>query len=174
MAVGENLLNLGQEVDYAPGYQVTLSYYVPEPITNEMREDVKDPLLVELVYDRSKLQVDDQVTATASITNNLPETAPMVLLDLPVPAGFKLDTSDLERLVEDQDIAKYQVTPRAVIVYLRNLPSNDPLVFKYRLKATLPVKLTLPPAEAYQYYTPTLRGRSQGSTLQVNSRPQET
>ena len=79
----------------------------------------------------------------------------MVILDLPIPAGFAVDPEDLEKLVADgSGIAKYQLTPRSAIVYLRQLSPDEPLVLHYRLRATMPVKITVPPARAYEYYDP--------------------
>ena len=107
------------------------------------------------------------VHVAATLTNNRSQVAPMVILDLPVPAGFALVTEDLERLVASQVIAKYQVTSRSAIVYLRELKPASPLRLRYGLRATMPVKLLIPAAQAYEYYDPDVRSESDVSQLEV-------
>ena len=50
----------------------------------------------------------------------------MVILDLPIPAGFAIDADDLAGLVKAGSIAKFQLTARSAIVYLRNLKPGAP------------------------------------------------
>ncbi len=97
--------------------------------------------------------------------------APMVILDyLPIPAGFSIDNTDLDQLVQVGTIAKYQVNPRSAVVYLRGLEPSTPLTLEYRLTATMPVKITVPPASAYEYYNPDAKGSSQPTSLRVTQR----
>ena len=113
-----------------------------------------EPLSIQLVYDKTALVVDDRVKATATVTNRTTVAAPMVILDLPIPAGFVVEAEDLETLRSSGKIAKYQVTPRSAIIYLRMLDPSEPLELTYYLRATMPVKITAPPARAYEYYNP--------------------
>jgi hypothetical protein len=114
--------------------------------------------------------VDATITATATVTNNRPDPAPMVILDLPVPAGFTLDADDFAALVQSGTIAKFQLTARSAILYLRDLKPSAPLTLRYHLHATMPVKLTVPPAQAYEYYAPTRQGSSPPVRLTVTAK----
>ena len=67
-------------------------------------------------------------------------------------------------------VARYQITPRSVIVYLRELGPEKPLVLRYRLRATMPVKTTAAPAQAYEYYNPDRRAASATARLTVGPR----
>ena len=118
------------------------------------------------------MAVDETLTAVASVVNNRPEPAPMVILDLPIPPGFAIEADDLTRLVNAGSIAKFQLRPGAgaAIVYLRDLKPGAPLTLRYRLRATMPVKLTVPPARAYEYYDPSRRGTSSAVRLTVDAR----
>ena len=69
-------------------------------------------------------------------------------------AANAVETDDLARLVSSAAIAKYQITPRSAIVYLRGLEQDKPLALRYRLRATMPVKVTAAPVRAYEYYNP--------------------
>jgi uncharacterized protein YfaS (alpha-2-macroglobulin family) len=91
----------------------------------------------------------------------------MVIVDLPIPGGFRLEPGELDELVGSRLIEKYQITARQAIIYLRQLPQGGKLELRYRLRATMPVKVTVPPAEAYQYYDPAQRGVSPPSQLEA-------
>jgi alpha-2-macroglobulin-like protein len=145
------------------GYQVVFRYHEPDAV------DVLDAgaLRIRVDYDRTAIALDETVTATAAVTNDRPEPAPMVILDLPIPAGFAIDADDLAGLVESGSIAKFQLTARSAIVYLRDLKADAPLTLRYRLRATMPVKLTVPPARAYEYYDPSRQGSSPAVRLTV-------
>jgi hypothetical protein len=39
------------------------------------------------------------MAATAAITNQMKQTAPMILLDLPIPPGFAVDATDFDAMV---------------------------------------------------------------------------
>ncbi|MFQ5493777.1 MAG: alpha-2-macroglobulin family protein [Phycisphaerae bacterium] len=166
VGVGTHRLTLTDRSGGAAGYQVALSYYVPSDAPGGNDE----PLSIEIDYDRTDLTVGDTVTATATVVNNMPNAAPMVILDLPIPAGFSIDTADLDQLVQAGTIAKYQVNPRSAVVYLRGLEPGTPLVFAYRLTATMPVKITVPPARAREYYNPDTNGSSRPASFRVTKR----
>ena len=91
----------------------------------------------------------------------------MVILDLPIPGGFEIERGELDELKGSNRIAKYQITPRKAIVYLRGLAPGDKLELRYRLRATMPVKVAVPPAQAYEYYNPDHRATGSGSNLEV-------
>ena len=95
----------------------------------------------------------------------------MVMLDLPVPAGFAPAAEDFAALTEAGAVARFQVRPGGVLVYLRDLPPGRPLELVYRLRATMPVKVTAPGARVYEYYDPDKQGTSAATRLTVTSRP---
>jgi len=64
-------------------------------------------------------------------------------------------------------IARYQITARQAIVYLRLLDPGQSLKLRYRLKATMPVKVTVPDARAYEYYNPDKRATGGGTRLEA-------
>jgi uncharacterized protein YfaS (alpha-2-macroglobulin family) len=158
-------VQLTDRSDTAIGFQVNFRYHLdqtpPEP------EPGKEPLSIDIAYDRRRLNVDETVTAVATLINNMSQAAPMVIVDLPIPGGFAIDPGELDELVGSQQIAKYQLTARKVIVYLERLDPGRTLKLRYRLRATMPVKVTVPDAEAYEYYDPSKRGNGGGAELQV-------
>ena len=68
--------------------------------------------------------------------------------------GFTVVTEDLSRLVEQGVIARYELTGRQIIVYLKDFAYEAPLHFTYRLRARFPMRAQTPPSSAYDYYNP--------------------
>lgn len=163
LTAGGNRLQLTDPGGAGLGYQVDFAYNVPDATAQQPQEG----LAIDIRYDRSELQVGDAVWADATVRNNMPAPAPMVILDLPIPAGFAVDRQCLEALVKAGTVAKYQVNARSVVVYLRELAPSRPLSIRYRLDATMPVRLTVPPARAYEYYNPDNHATSEPGQLQV-------
>ena len=167
-ATGAQRLTIEDRSGADSGYQVVFRYHEPDMVD---RPDANaGPLSIRLDYDRTTIAVDETVTAVASVVNNRPDPAPMVILDLPIPAGFAIDADDLAGLVKAGSIAKFQLLARSAIVYLRDLKVGAPLTLRYRLRATMPVKVTVPPARAYEYYDPSLQGSSPTVRLTVGAK----
>jgi len=166
-ARGTHRLSLVGRSGTDSGFQVVFSFHEPDTVDPAASASNSGPLTIRLDYDRASLAVDETVTATASVANNRHEPAPMVILDLPIPAGFTPDADDLARLVKTGAVAKFQVTSRAIIIYLRNLDPGAPMTMRYRLRAGMPVKLTVPPARVYEYYDPARQGSSPAARLTV-------
>jgi hypothetical protein len=143
-------------------YQVATSYYLPwdqvppEPKTEEVID-------IDVRYDRTTLAVNDEVTVDVGIRLNpkavtsdadVPGTVKMALIDLGVPPGFTVMSEDLSRLVEQEVIARYELTGRQIILYLEDLSADAPLQLSYRLRARFPMRARTPPSGAYDYYNP--------------------
>jgi alpha-2-macroglobulin-like protein len=163
---GNHKLRLIERTDTATGYQVALKYHLPSPSAKP-----EQPALgIELAYDRANLAVDETLIATARLTNNTQAAMPMVIVDLPIPAGFVVEAQAFDALVSSGRIAKYQLTPRSAILYLISLPEGKTIEFDYRLRATMPVKITAQPAQAYEYYNPDRKAASGPASLTVRDK----
>jgi len=120
---------------------------------SDVQDDGKsEPFTIDVAYDRTELSVNETVAATATLKSNLAEAAPMIIVDLPIPAGFVITASDLAEMVWAGTVAKFQVNPRSAVIHLRRLPSGQLLTLRYRLTATMPVKVHVPPTVTYEYY----------------------
>ena len=94
----------------------------------------------------------------------------MVMVDLPIPPSFAVDTESFVRLLEAGTIARYQITGRSVLLYLRGLDAGKSLELEYTLRATLPANVAVPPARAYEYYDPAKQGQSLAARFTVTAR----
>ncbi len=166
LAVGSQHIQLTETNQAGTNYQLAYRYYLPAAKPDETEQ----PLSIELTYDKTELFTGDTVTATARIVSHMPAAVPMVILDLPIPPGFAVNAAEWNNLRNEGTIAKYDLTPRSVIVYLRGLETGKPLSIKYRLDATMPVNITTPPAKVYEYYDPDNRNSTQPTRIQVRPR----
>jgi hypothetical protein len=77
-----------------------------------------------------------------------------LLVDLGLPPGFRPLTEDLDGLVAQGLIARYELTGRQILVYMTNVPSGQVYRLPYRLQARFPIRAQTPSSQAYDYYTP--------------------
>jgi alpha-2-macroglobulin-like protein len=159
---GKQTLTLAEPTGNAANFQVTFRYHLPSS-----KEASEATLALGVKYDREKLRVGETVTATATAVNRTKEPAPMVLVELPIPAGFSMDADSFAKLIKEGRIAKYEIQPTAVLVYLRELPAGGSLQWAYGLRAEMPAQVAVPAARAYEYYNPDREGRSTEARLIV-------
>jgi uncharacterized protein YfaS (alpha-2-macroglobulin family) len=91
----------------------------------------------------------------------------MVILDVPVPAGFEVDRAVWDAHVGAGRIARYEVTGRSVIVYVRRLGPGEELRLEYRVRATMPVDVEAPGPTAWEYYKPEVRASGEAARLRA-------
>ena len=78
----------------------------------------------------------EQIAATVNVTSPK-EAAPMVMVELPVPAGFTASAGDFAALAgPGKKIAKVQTRPGQVLLYLTGLDAGESLKATYHLRAT--------------------------------------
>jgi hypothetical protein len=159
---GRQQLTLKETTGTGVGYQVTFRYH-----TEGSRREKDDVFGVGLAYDRTEVAVGDTVNVNAKVVNRMSENAAMVMLSIPVPAGFSPQLQDFDQLQDRGVAAKYQVLPQSVLLYLRDLPAGKPLEVTYHLRATMPATVTAPGARVYEYYAAERHGQSPGVKLTV-------
>jgi A-macroglobulin complement component/alpha-2-macroglobulin family protein/MG2 domain-containing protein/macroglobulin-like protein/A-macroglobulin receptor len=160
---GRHTLQLADVSGTAAGFQVASSYSVPDSSGRPKASG----LAVEVTYDRQQLPVNGLLAAKATVENKRDQRAPMILVELPIPAGFTLETDSFSKLVEAGTIAKFQTRPQTAIVYLRGIDKGARVTLPYHLRATMPATVSVPPAVAYEYYNSEIRATGRTSQLVV-------
>ena len=160
-------------------YQVTGSYYLPWDVLPKYPDLVEtlETVSIDVNYDRTELNVDDTVTVNVNISMNN-GAAESAIIDLGLPPGFTVETSDLAALVayyndmpdsyEKPKLERFELTGRQIIIYLTNLSSEHGLEFSYRLRAKFPLRAQAPASNAYDYYNPDTSGLSLPQILEVS------
>ena len=177
--LGQNVVSIEVEGEGNLMYQIAGNYYLPWDVLPKYPQLVeqKEPLTVDVTYDRTELSVDDTLNVNVSVSLNEPGSrVEWGLIDLGIPPGFTVQSEDLAALVErykgvtDEEaptIERYELTGRQILVYIGNLSYDNPISFSYRLKAKFPLVAQTPASNAYDYYNPDVAGVREPQTLVV-------
>jgi hypothetical protein len=151
-------------------YQVVGLYFTPW----EERQQ-QQPLSIQIAYDRTRLPQNSIATATASVRNNLPGTAKMVMVDLGIPPGFELLSEDLQSLQEKTrgqesgELEKFSLTAMQAILYFNALAANQTVTVSFRLRAKYPIRARTFSSRVYEYYDPQVSATAQPVQLEVTA-----
>ena len=162
---GDNIISIEFEGKGALLYQIVGRYYLPYP--KQVTTD-KEPMSINVLYDRTQLVTQDIINVTATVKNNRRGKAKMVIVDLGLPPGFTLIPDTLNKLVEEEVIEKYSTTGRQIIVYLREVENGTPIEINYRLLAKYPLKAQSSKSVVYEYYNPDIRSEANPIQLTVS------
>ncbi len=168
---GVNAVEIRFEGKGGLAYQVVGSYFLPwdKKLENE-------PLSINVAYDRTHLAQDDIATATATIKNNLPKTANMVMVDLGIPPGFDLLTEDLQDYQEKSTgkksgrLEKFNLTATQAILYFDAFAPGDTVTLRFRLRAKYPIRAQTFSSRVYEYYNPEVNSVARPVQLEVHQR----
>ena len=163
MKPGKNSITLNLEGEGSMLYQVVGRFFTPW----SGRVPEESPMRIEVAYDKTQLAVNDLATATVKVTNHRPAAAQMIIVDLGIPPGFQVMTSDLEALVEQKVIQKYEMTGRQVIIYFEEIGANATLEFSYKIRAKFPLRAQTPESRVYEYYNPEIGNAAAPEELTV-------
>jgi uncharacterized protein YfaS (alpha-2-macroglobulin family) len=149
-------------------YQVVGRFYDAEQFRVDLQ--LEEPLAIDLKYDRTRLATDDLLNVEATVAWQQPGRAKMVIVDLGLPPGFTLIADDLDLMVQEEKIQKYDTTGRQIIVYLEELAQGAPLTISYQLRAKYPLNAKTARSSVYEYYNPTSRAEAEPIELEVAER----
>lgn len=146
-------ISLQMEGERTLQYQVISDFYLPwEEATATAA--VQEPMRIAVTYDRSELAVGDMLGVHAEIELLTPGEAGTVIVDLGVPPGFAAVTEDLDKMVRTNQIERYELTGKQIILYLTGVKSGEVYGFDYRLQALYPLQAQTTPSQVYDYYAP--------------------
>jgi uncharacterized protein YfaS (alpha-2-macroglobulin family) len=152
-------------------YQIVGSYYLPWD-----EKAAGEPLSIDVAYDRTHLAQDDIATASATIRNNLPKTANMVMVDLGIPPGFDLLSEGLQDYLEKSahrksgHLSKFSLTATQALLYFDSFAPEDVVTVKYRLRAKYPIRARTFKSQVYEYYDPEIASVARPVQLEVRKR----
>jgi hypothetical protein len=168
---GANTVELRFEGKGGLAYQVVGSYFLPWD-----EKPAHEALSINVAYDRTRLAQDDIATATATITNNLPKAANMVMVDLGIPPGFDLLSEDLQTYVEktasqkNARLEKFSLTATQAILYFNSIAPGETVTLHLRLRAKYPIRARTFRSRVYEYYDPDISSVARPVQLEVRQR----
>ncbi len=147
-------------------YQVVGKYFVPWK--ERKRADVPEGFDISVEYDRSELRRNDTVTCQVKAKNVRRQRVEMVMIDLGIPPGFRVERPALDDYVDKGVIAKYTIMSRQLLIYIESMDGGQELELNIPMKATLPMVAKAPESKIYEYYNPEIQEISEPQELQVN------
>lgn len=144
-------------------YQVVGRHYTPWT----QKQAKQEPFSISVDYDKTALAVNDLVAAKVVVKNNMPAQTEMTIVDLGVPPGFQVESPDLDKLVEEKLITRYDIAGRQIILYFDAIKANAKIEFSYGLRAKFPLKAQTPASRVYAYYNTELEASAAPVTLEV-------
>jgi uncharacterized protein YfaS (alpha-2-macroglobulin family) len=168
---GPNTMEIKFEGKGALAYQVAGSYFLPWD-----KKPENEPLSIDVTYDRTHLAQDDIATAIATVKNNLPKTANMVMVDLGIPPGFDLLAEDLQDYQgktagqKSGRLEKFSLTATQAILYFDAFAPGDTITLRFRLRAKYPIRARTFQSKVYEYYDPEVSSVARPVQLEVRSR----
>ena len=151
---GEQIVDLRIDGDRPVQYQVTAGYYLPWSVVETDAPERQQPMRIDVAYARTELAVNETVAVTAIVEVLAPGNAGTVLLEIGVPPGLSPVAADLDALVEDGRIERYEFTGRTLRLYATGLANGFVYEYQYRLRAEFPVDALVPSSQVYDYYAP--------------------
>jgi uncharacterized protein YfaS (alpha-2-macroglobulin family) len=152
-------------------YQVVGSYFLPWD-----KQPENEALSIDVTYDRTRLAQDDIATATATVKNNLPKSANMVMVDLGIPPGFDLLSEDLQTYQEQSagrksgHLEKFSLTATQAILYFDSFAPGETVRIPFRLRAKYPIRAKTFQSRVYEYYDPEVSSLTRPVQLEVKAR----
>jgi uncharacterized protein YfaS (alpha-2-macroglobulin family) len=152
-------------------YQVVGRYFVPWT-----EKPAGEPLSISVAYDRTRLAQDDIATATATVKNNLPKVANMVMVDLGIPPGFDLLSEDLQTYQEKSvgrksgRLEKFSMTATQAILYFDSIAPGDTVTLHFRLRAKYPIRARTFQSRVYEYYDPEVNSVARPASFEVRKK----
>jgi len=152
-------------------YQVVGRYFTPWE-----EKPPSEALSIDVAYDRTHLAQNDIATETATIRNNLPKTANMVMVDLGIPPGFDLLSEDLQSMQEKTSaeksgaLEKFSLTATQAILYFNALAPHQTVTVSIRLRAKYPIRAHTFESRVYEYYDPDIHAIAKPAQLEVSDK----
>jgi len=152
-------------------YQVVGQYFLPWD-----KKPENEALSIEVAYDRTQLAQNDIATATATVRNNLPKAANMVMVDFGIPPGFDLLSEDLQDYHEKSAgqksgrLQKFSLTATQAILYFDSFAPGDTVTLQFRLRAKYPIRARTFRSRVYEYYDPEVSSVARPVQLEVRQR----
>ncbi|HKE27969.1 MAG TPA: MG2 domain-containing protein [Bryobacteraceae bacterium] len=150
-------------------YQVVGRYFLPWD-----QKAAGEPLSIKVDYDRTRMAQNDIATATATVKNNLPRSANMVMIDLGIPPGFDLLSEDLQDYQEKSGrfksgrLEKFNLTATQAILYFDSISAGDSVTLQYRLRAKYPLRAFTVESRVYEYYVPEVKSVAKPVEFEVH------
>jgi uncharacterized protein YfaS (alpha-2-macroglobulin family) len=160
---GENLIEIEADSEAPLTFLIASRHYVP---WDKVAPLATPPVTIDVGYDKSKLTLGEELRCDVTIRFQS-ESSFMLIADLGIPAGFVPVPEDLDELVAKKTVDKYTLTGRQITLYFNEVTPGRVFALRFRMRPRFAVRTVPPPARVYEYYSPSVSGRSRSGPLEV-------
>ncbi len=146
--------------------QLLSSYYLPWDSAGGAQVD-GGPLSLQVRHAPTTVAQGELVRCEIELRWQPSEPAGMLVIEVGRPPGFDVVQRDLAKLTRDGTIARYELEPRRVRLYLNRLSSQSAFAASFGLLAQQRAEVRTPPSGAYLYYEPEVRAVAPPVTLRI-------
>ncbi len=157
---GENKISITLDGEGSLLYQVVGKYHNNWHAALARQTSGEQLFDIDVEYDRTQLRRNDRVTCQVTANNNRMERADMVMIDVGVPPGFRVERPDLDAYVEKGVIEKFTIMSRQLLIYIESMDAGEEIKLDISMKATLPMMAKAPESSVYEYYNPEVKSIS--------------
>ena len=130
--------------------------------------EAEEVLGLKVDFGRRKTELGGIVPVDMQVIYRGTDASGMVVVSLGLPAGLAALPEDLQALVATKAVARFEVGPNAVTLYLDRLDSKVAQKLSLRLKATAKVDTQGVGSATFLYYHPAVRAVVAAIPIQVN------
>jgi alpha-2-macroglobulin-like protein len=134
-----------------------LSYRLSRRAHRPMRVSPPAPLGLEVAYDTTAPRVGQQVHLSVAATYRGQGVRDQVMVRVGRAPGFEPRIDQLERIVADGRVARFEVNERDITLYLMGMQGGQVRDLSFDLTPTLVIQGEVPASAIYAYYEPTIR-----------------
>jgi hypothetical protein len=129
-------------------FQAHASFYTYSPPSHPQA-----PVKLNILLDKQRLRLSQIARLTATLTNQEDQPQAMTLARIAFPGGLTPQIWQLKELREKNIVDFYEIHPRELVVYLRQMNPREKRTLHLDLVAHVTGNYTAPASSAYPYYT---------------------
>ena len=165
LRTGENVIELRTTGQEPLPWAVALGYHTLVPAN-----DAACPITVTTQLSKQRATEGDSVSLTATVSNTEAQPQGTVLARIGFPAGLEPRVERLDELRDAGEIAFYEIRPREVTLYWRNMAANDSKTIEIDLTAAIPGTYEGPASSAYLYYGDDVKRWAAPLSIEIEAR----
>lgn len=141
-------------------YQLELAYHtLLPPNSNRAAVHIATGLTADTV------KVGETVRMNVEIKNTRNELQPMAIAKLGIPAGLTVQPWQLKKMLEEKQVAYYEIFDNYLVFYWMGLSANESKKLQLDLKAEVPGRYKGKAGNVCLYYTPEYKHWSEGPEI---------